>query len=157
MSEALKTHIALNTPKFEESVEFYKAFLGIDPVKQKPGYAKFDVASPPLNLTLNQSAEVTKGALNHLGIQVASSEEVWKAGARFKAAGIKTADEKDVICCYALQDKVWVKDPNGYDWEIFVVKIQDTGIKYQNTGIKYQNTKTQNVKTEACCDETCCS
>jgi catechol 2,3-dioxygenase-like lactoylglutathione lyase family enzyme len=159
MQDTLKTHIALNTPKFQESVEFYKAFLGIEPVKQKPGYAKFDVANPSLNLTLNQSKEVSKGALNHLGIQVASSDDVWAAKERFKKAGIKTEDEKDVICCYALQDKVWVKDPNGYDWEVFVVKVLDTGIKHQNQKDNCcQEAVTEKAVTEeACCEESCCS
>ena len=154
MSDTLKTHIALNTPKFEESVEFYKAFLGLEPVKQKPGYAKFDVANPPLNLTLNKSKDLDKGALNHLGIQVATSEEVWAAKERFKSAGIRTEDEKDVICCYALQDKVWIKDPNGYDWEVFVVKVLDTGIKHQKMK---DNCCQESEKEEACCEESCCS
>jgi len=158
MSDILKTHIALNTPKFEESVEFYKAFLGLEPVKQKPGYAKFDVANPPLNLTLNKSKETTLGSLNHLGIQVATSDDVWKAKERFKHAGIKTEDEKDVICCYALQDKIWVKDPNGYSWEIFVVKVLDTGIMHNSPadGTKTDPCCTEKVSDEACCEETCC-
>ncbi len=151
----LKTHISLNTPKFEESVEFYKAFLGLEPVKLKPGYAKFDVASPPLNLVLNKSADVKAGALNHLGIQVESSDEVWKAKDRFKKAGIKTEDEKDVICCYALQDKIWITDPNNYKWEVFVVKVSDTGIKHQNN--KAAACCDEKNTQEACCEETCCA
>jgi catechol 2,3-dioxygenase-like lactoylglutathione lyase family enzyme len=126
MSTTLKVHVALNTERFEESVTFYRAFFGIEPVKLKPGYAKFDVAAPPLNFTLNEGPVKQAGALNHLGIQVASSEEVREAAARLVQAGLATFEEKDTDCCYALQDKVWVQDPNGYRWEVFVVKVADT-------------------------------
>ncbi len=126
MTLVLKTHVALNTPRFEESVAFYRAFFGIDPVKLKPGYAKFDVAEPPLNLTLNESTTLCIGALNHLGIQVGSTAAVEEAAARLKAAGLTTFAERDTDCCYALQDKVWVTDPNGSRWEVFVVKVGDT-------------------------------
>ena len=126
MTQVLKTHVALNTPRFEESVAFYRAFFGIEPVKLKPGYAKFDVAEPPLNLTLNASTTLCFGALNHLGIQVGSTAAVEEATARLKAAGLATFAERDTDCCYALQDKVWVTDPNGYRWEVFVVKVGDT-------------------------------
>lgn len=126
MSDTLKVHVALNTPKLEESVAFYRAFFGIEPCKHKPGYAKFDVAEPPLNLTLNEGPVKEQGALSHLGIQVASSEAVTRAAARLKAVGLLTRDERDTDCCYALQDKVWVEDPSGYSWEVFVVKVGDT-------------------------------
>ena len=122
----LKVHLALNTEKFAESVSFYKAFLGKDPVKLKPGYAKFEVEEPGLNLTLNEGPVANQGALNHLGIQVSSTHEVVAATARLKAAGLLTREEVNTDCCYALQDKVWVKDPNGYEWEVFTVKVSDT-------------------------------
>src|SRR5437762_12303247 len=79
MSTNLKVHVALNTPAFDASVAFYRAFLGIEPVKLKPGYAKFDVAEPPLNLTLNEGPAPTPGALSHLGIQVPSTAAVLAA------------------------------------------------------------------------------
>jgi catechol 2,3-dioxygenase-like lactoylglutathione lyase family enzyme len=126
MSQPLKVHIALNTPAFAESVAFYQAFFGQAPVKHKPGYAKFDVQDPPLNLTLNEVPAAAPGALNHLGIQVASTTAVHEAAGRLRAAGLATLAEKDTDCCYALQDKIWVTDPNGYRWEIFVVKVADT-------------------------------
>src|SRR2546425_10354298 len=121
MNQILKAHLALNTPHFEESVRFYRAFLGLEPVTLKPGYAKFDVAEPPLNLTLNASSTSCLGALNHLGIQVASTEAVEQAKRRVEAAGLATREERNTDCCYALQDKVWGTDPNGYRWEGFVV------------------------------------
>jgi catechol 2,3-dioxygenase-like lactoylglutathione lyase family enzyme len=122
----LKTHLALNTAKFEESVAFYRAFFGKDPIKLKPGYAKFESSNPALNFTLNERAVDGNGALNHLGIQVESTEEVEQAAKRLAEAGLATWGERDTDCCYALQDKVWVRDPNGYAWEVFVVKVGDT-------------------------------
>ena len=137
MSNPLKTHIALNTPKFQESVEFYKTFFGKEPVKLYPGYAKFDIEEPGLNLTLNENQVTSNGALNHLGIQVATSDDVWKAKERLQSAGLASFDERDTTCCYALQDKIWVTDPNGYNWEIFVVKVGNLPAS---------------LPTEACCN-----
>jgi len=126
MSTNLKVHVALNTPAFDASVAFYRAFLGIEPVKLKPGYAKFDVAEPPLNLTLNEGPAPTPGALSHLGIQVPSTAAVLAATERLRAAGLVHEEQHGTDCCYALQDKVWVKDPSGNRWEVFVVKVADT-------------------------------
>lgn len=126
MNPNLKVHLALNTEKLDESVAFYRAFFGRDPVKLKAGYAKFDLDEPGLNLTLNQQPVDSAGALNHLGIQVPSSDAVADAARRLKDAGLATWEEADTDCCYALQDKVWVEDPNGYRWEVFVVKVADT-------------------------------
>ena len=141
-----RIHVALNTPKFEESVRFYRAFFGREPVKLKPGYAKFDVAEPPVNLTLNESAPTPAGALNHLGIEVRSTEAVKEATARLRAAGLATLEEENTDCCYALQDKVWVTDPNGYRWEVFVVKVGDTR----------PEVTLETEKGESCCASTCC-
>lgn len=122
-----KAHLALNVNDLETSVRFYQALFGIPPVKYKPGYAKFDLEDPPLNLTLNCAGPVeSSGALNHLGIQVASTNEVMAAKERLARAGLAVMEEIDTDCCYALQDKIWVADPNGYRWEIFAVKIADT-------------------------------
>lgn len=146
MTADSRIHVALNVPKFEESVRFYRAFFGLEPVKLKPGYAKFDVAEPPLNLTLNASAGGGAGALNHLGIEVRSTAAVKEATARLRAAGLATLEEDDTDCCYALQDKVWVTDPNGNRWEVFVVKVGDT-----------QPEVRQEVQGESCCGSTCCA
>jgi catechol 2,3-dioxygenase-like lactoylglutathione lyase family enzyme len=125
--DAFKVHVALNVNDVEESVKFYGAMFGIEPVKHKPGYAKFDVAQPALNLTLNYAGPVNaNGALNHLGVQVASTDDVLRAKSRLQEAGLATFDEMGTDCCYALQDKIWITDPNGYRWEFFVVKVGDT-------------------------------
>jgi catechol 2,3-dioxygenase-like lactoylglutathione lyase family enzyme len=126
MADRVSVHIALNVGRFEESVKFYRAIFGVEPVKWTPGYAKFDIAEPPLNLTLNAGIVNKKGALNHLGIEVPGTAEVIAAKERLSNAGLVTADEMNVNCCFALQDKIWVTDPDGNRWEIFTVKVQDT-------------------------------
>lgn len=119
--KALKAHLALNVSSVERSAEFYAKMLGIEPSKRRAGYAKFDVENPPLNLTLNERPNVTAGALSHLGIQVGSTDDVLALRARWREAGLATEDEMGVNCCYALQDKTWVRDPDGNEWEAFVV------------------------------------
>src|SRR5205085_10540031 len=119
--QALKAHLALNVHNVERSLEFYQKMLGIEPSKVRTGYAKFDVQNPPLNLTLNQHSFNEQGALSHLGIQVASTEDVLATKARWEDVGLKTFDEMQTNCCYALQDKSWVHDPDGNEWEVFVV------------------------------------
>jgi catechol 2,3-dioxygenase-like lactoylglutathione lyase family enzyme len=121
---ALKAHLALNVKNVEQSIEFYKKMLGIEPSKVRPGYAKFDVQNPPLNLTLNQGAFNERGALSHLGIQVSSTEDVMAIRQKWIDAGLITRDEMQTNCCYAVQDKTWVHDPDGNEWEAFVV-LQD--------------------------------
>src|SRR5256885_11049458 len=101
MSEPLKAPAALTPPHLEESVRFSRTFLGLEPVKLKPGYAKFDVAEPGLNLTLNASPDRGAGALNHLGIQVQSTAAVREAAERLKAEGLATFEEENTDCCYA--------------------------------------------------------
>jgi catechol 2,3-dioxygenase-like lactoylglutathione lyase family enzyme len=122
--QALKVHVALNVRNVEQSLEFYKKMLGIEPSKVRTGYAKFDVQNPPVNLTLNQHAFSERGALSHLGIQVASTEDVLGTRERWANAGLITRDEMQTSCCYAVQDKTWVRDPDGNEWEVFVV-LQD--------------------------------
>lgn len=119
--KTLKAHLALNVKNVEESIGFYKKMLGIEPVKVRTGYAKFDVQNPPLNLTLNQYPFNERGALSHLGIQVTSTEDVLAMRERWIERGLLTLDEMQTNCCYALQDKTWVHDPDGNEWEVFVV------------------------------------
>lgn len=118
---ALKAHLALNVRNVVNSTEFYTKMLGIEPSKVRRGYAKFDVQNPPLNLTLNEVAFKEKGALSHLGIQVASTEDVLTMREKWADSGLITRDEMQTNCCYATQDKSWVRDPDGNEWEVFVV------------------------------------
>ena len=118
----LKAHLALNVKNVNASIEFYKKMLGIEPSKVRTGYAKFDVQNPPLNLTLNQHPFGERGALSHLGIQVASTDDVLAMRQQWLERGLLTRDEMDTNCCYAIQDKTWTHDPDGNEWEVFVVK-----------------------------------
>lgn len=118
---ALKAHLALNVRDVEQSIQFYRKMLGIEPCKVRPGYAKFDVQNPPLNLTLNQNAFGERGALSHLGIQVGSTGDVLAMRQKWLDAGLNTRDEMQTNCCYAVQDKTWIQDPDGNEWEAFVV------------------------------------
>ena len=119
--KALKAHIAINVSDVNQSTEFYRKMLGLEPCKVRVGYAKFDVQNPPLNLTLNERKGVTGGALSHLGIQVNSTNDVMAIRQTWIDAGLITRDEMQTNCCYAIQDKTWVADPDGNQWEVFVV------------------------------------
>lgn len=117
----LKPHVSLNISNIEASVAFYEKVFGVPAFKRRPGYAKFDLQTPSLNLSMVEAPRTGLNA-SHFGIQVASSEDVAAAWARFKQAGLPTRTEENTSCCYALQDKVWVQDPDGNEWEVFVVK-----------------------------------
>lgn len=117
----LKAHLAINVRNVETSINFYKKLFGIEPLKVRRGYAKFDVQNPPLNFTLNEVPFQDAGALSHLGIQVGSTEDVFAMRKKWADAGLITRDEMQTDCCYATQDKTWVKDPDGNEWEAFVV------------------------------------
>jgi catechol 2,3-dioxygenase-like lactoylglutathione lyase family enzyme len=147
----LKTHVALNATNIQKSVAFYQAMFGVKPVKHKADYAKFDIANPALNLTLNLAESVHKGgALSHLGIQVNSIQEVQAAIQRFTEVGLALFTEENTDCCYALQDKVWVTDPDGNRWEVFVVKVGDTAPE-KNLGTNINSVEVVQAVKKSCC------
>jgi catechol 2,3-dioxygenase-like lactoylglutathione lyase family enzyme len=120
--QVLKAHVSINVRNVERSVDFYQKMLGIAPSKVRKGYAKFDVQNPPLNLALNEIPNLPPaGALSHLGLQVSSTDDVLAMRQRWAEAGLVTRDEMKTDCCYATQDKTWVHDPDGNEWEAFVV------------------------------------
>ena len=149
---ALKAHLALNVNNVERSIEFYRQMLGIEPSKVRQGYAKFDVENPPLNLTLNEGVVNERGALSHLGIQVASTDDVIATRTRWSQAGLVTRDEMQTNCCYATQDKTWVRDPDGYEWEVFVV-LKDNLLETDPCacGEKVQIETVGTKQTASCC------
>jgi catechol 2,3-dioxygenase-like lactoylglutathione lyase family enzyme len=124
----IKPHISLNVSNIEASVAFYERAFGVAATKRRPGYAKFDLAAPSLNLTMQEAPRTGVNA-SHFGIQVESSEDVAQAWTRFKQAGLQTRTEDNTECCYALQDKVWIEDPDGNAWEVFVVKADAPGVQ----------------------------
>ena len=120
-----RVQLALNVADIDAAVEFYSRLFGTEPAKRRPGYANFAIAEPPLKLVLIESADArgvgVGGALNHLGVEVASPEEVTAATQRLAAQGLATDVEEGTTCCYAVQDKVWVSDPDGAPWEVYTV------------------------------------
>jgi catechol 2,3-dioxygenase-like lactoylglutathione lyase family enzyme len=158
--QALKAHLALNVKDVNVSLEFYRKLLGIEPAKVRTGYAKFDVQNPPLNLTLNQHAFNERGALSHLGIQVATTDDVLAVREKWTEAGLLTRDEMQTSCCYALQDKTWVRDPDGNEWEVFVVledNLAETAPCECGTKLDDGAIATETLKAEspaACCAPT---
>ncbi len=115
-----RVQLALNVSDIEEAVTFYSKLFGTPPAKRRPGYANFAVSDPALKLVLFESPGA-ETRLNHLGIEVESVEEVRSAERRLGDEGLPTAAEGEVSCCYAVQDKVWVDDPDGAPWEVYTV------------------------------------
>jgi len=125
-----RVQLALRVADLDAAVDFYARLFDAVPAKRRPGYANFAIAEPPLKLVLIETSEDTRGtgtagALNHLGVEVASTDDVVAARERFTAAGLAAFDEDDTTCCYALQDKVWVHDPAGAPWEVYTVKDEN--------------------------------
>ena len=119
-----RLHISLNVSDLRQSVDFYRVFFGENPVKVREGYAKFSVTDPPLNFSVNEFPKniISEG---HLGVQVKNTRFVREALARFQAEQFKLVEEDQVECCYAVQSKFWVADPDGHRWEIFVTTEPD--------------------------------
>lgn len=111
-----RVQLALNVADLDSAVVFYTKLFGTEPAKLRPGYANFAVAAPPLKLILIEGHGMP-GTLNHLGVEVESSDEVRAAHERLVHAGLAAAPEHNVACCHAVQDKVWVDDPDGAPWE----------------------------------------
>lgn len=117
-----RMHVAVNCTNLETSVNFYRSFFNADPIKVKENYAKFELDQPALHFSLNVRPFEKKGVLNHLGFQVDHTEDVLAMGERLRENHLLTIDEMNTTCCYAVQDKVWVYDPDGNAWEIFHTK-----------------------------------
>jgi catechol 2,3-dioxygenase-like lactoylglutathione lyase family enzyme len=115
-----RVQLALNVDDLDAAVSFYGKLFGAEPAKRRPGYANFAIEEPPLKLVLIEG-EGRGGSLNHLGVEVASTEEVAQATGRLASRGLATRTEDGVECCYARQDKVWVSDPDGAPWEVYTV------------------------------------
>ncbi|WP_052869320.1 ArsI/CadI family heavy metal resistance metalloenzyme [Streptomyces niger] len=117
-----RVQLALNVADLEGSVEFYSKLFGVEPTKRRPGYANFAITDPPLKLVLIEGAAGQDTRLDHLGVEVESTDQVTAATDRLTAAGLATFEENDTSCCYALQDKVWVHGPGKEPWEVYAVK-----------------------------------
>ncbi len=115
-----KVHMHLSVSDLAKSREFYRTFFGAEPVKEKAGYVKFLPAWAPVNLALSEGRRAGgEGPINHIGVQVDSPVLVMEHLARVKAAGLAVREEIGVNCCHANQDKFWVEDPDGVEWEVY--------------------------------------
>ncbi|WP_441245117.1 ArsI/CadI family heavy metal resistance metalloenzyme [Kitasatospora sp. McL0602] len=117
-----RVQLALRVADLEGSIAFYSKLFGAEPAKRRPGYANFAIAEPPLKLVLLEGRPGEDTRLDHLGVEVATTEDVTATTDRLKDAGLATFEENDTSCCYALQDKVWVTGPGKEPWEVYVVK-----------------------------------
>ena len=130
-----RVQLALNVSDLDEAIAFYSKLFGTEPAKLRPGYANFAISDPPLKLVLMEDATArgngTVSALNHLGVEVETAGEVAAATGRLTDDGLKTEVEEGTNCCFAIQDKVWVNDPDGAPWEVYTVLADapaETGI-----------------------------
>lgn len=126
-----RLQLALNVADLDASIDFYRKLFATEPAKVRPGYANFAISEPPLKLVLIENpaerAAGTRGALNHLGVEVETPEQVQDATTRLRGVGLDPAVEESTICCYALQDKAWVDDPDGAPWEVYTVLADAAG------------------------------
>lgn len=139
-----RVQLAINVADLDRAVDFYSRLFATAPAKVRPGYANFAVADPPLKLVLIEDGAGAPGSLNHLGVEVERPEHVATAGARLAGAGLDTATEEHVTCCYSVQDKVWVRAPDGEPWEIYTVLSSAEG-------------PTEGPPDEAAGPSTCCT
>jgi catechol 2,3-dioxygenase-like lactoylglutathione lyase family enzyme len=117
-----RVQLALRVADLEGSIAFYSKLFGAEPAKRRPGYANFAIAEPPLKLVLIEGTPGEPTRMDHLGVEVATTEEVTAAAGRLAEEGLATLTEADTACCYAVQDKVWVTGPGQEPWEVYVVK-----------------------------------
>jgi catechol 2,3-dioxygenase-like lactoylglutathione lyase family enzyme len=156
----MRPHVALATRDVDRAVEFYSRLFMQPPTKVRPGYAKFEVHEPPINLSLNLSDHVPQQVSPaHFGIQVKSTSDVLATRLRMTTAGFTARDEEEVTCCYAVQDKVWIPDPDGHQWEIFVVTQADAEV-HSRPALRASSEPVseagESPPTSACCAPTCC-
>ena len=116
-----RVQLSINVSDFDAAVAFYSRLFGAVPAKLRPGYANFALDDPPLKPVLNSPGNGPGGTINHLGVEVASTGDVERAEGRLAAEGLAAEPEPGATCCYALQDKVWVRDPDGVAWEYYTV------------------------------------
>jgi catechol 2,3-dioxygenase-like lactoylglutathione lyase family enzyme len=148
-----RIQIALNVTDIDTAVDFYTAYFGVQPAKRRPGYANFSIAEPPLKLVLLENPDVRgegpAGALNHLGVEVDTADEVAAATTRLAGQGLVTATEDQVACCFAVQDKVWSHDPDGAPWEVYTVTATtDVGTR---SGTAADPRAGTDPSSDACC------
>ena len=147
-----RVHIALAVADLQRSRTFYETLLGVPPTKERPGYVKFEPQDPSVNLTLNEVSDAKSigKPTTHYGVQVKTTQAVQDAISRLSDAGLETAVEENTTCCYAVQDKVWVADPEGNQWEVFVVLDADVN-QGKDEGSRCCATDSTQASSTSCC------
>lgn len=144
-----RVQLALNVTDVEAAAEYYGKLFGAEPAKRREGYVNFAIENPPLKLVLIENA--TGGSINHLGVEVSSTDEVMAADRRLTGEGLATVVEEEVACCYAVQDKTWSKDPDGVDWEIYTVLADTETMSPDESGCCSDATGVEDDTAAACC------
>ncbi|MFV8829245.1 ArsI/CadI family heavy metal resistance metalloenzyme [Alkalihalobacterium sp. APHAB7] len=132
----MNIHVGLNVTNLSRSVDFYSKLFGAKPIKVKENYAKYLIPDLSLNFTLNVQATVEGNQINHFGIQVDQQEDIERHRDRMTAQGNETREEINTVCCYARQDKFWISDPDGNEWEFFYT---------------WEDTEQENNNSSTCC------
>ncbi|WP_370222375.1 ArsI/CadI family heavy metal resistance metalloenzyme [Cytobacillus sp.] len=146
----MKVHVGINVMDLNQSIEFYSKVFNTEPVKLKEDYAKFLLEDPGLNFTLNLKDEVSGNQVGHFGFQVENREEVFLHKERLEKLGFFAREEMDVTCCYATQDKFWVTDPDGNEWEFFYTKADVESMKTDSSCCTPQPVKIE-INNSSCC------
>ena len=151
-----KVHLHMHVSDLAKSREFYEKFLGEGPVKVRQGYAKFLPEWAPVNLALSEGGAAREGTVNHVGVQVDAVDTVMAHLARVKAAGLPVREEIGVNCCHANQDKFWVRDPDGVEWEVYHLNydLEDEMVTAQAgdaAGLKTRGIGLTLAKGSSCC------
>ncbi|PVY96921.1 glyoxalase/bleomycin resistance protein/dioxygenase superfamily protein [Actinomycetospora cinnamomea] len=154
-----RVQLALRVSDLEGSIRFYSSLFGVEPAKRRPGYANFAVAEPPLKLVLLEGEAGRPTQMDHLGVEVGTTEEVDDATERLSRLGLFTQVEDDTTCCYARQDKVWVHGPGNEPWEVYTVK--EDSPEFGTSGVitaMPEQAGAEGAEASTCCGVTaCCS
>jgi catechol 2,3-dioxygenase-like lactoylglutathione lyase family enzyme len=146
-----RVQLALNVSDVDAAVDFYAKLFGTTPAKREPGYANFAINDPPLKLVLVEAPDArgkgVDGALNHLGVEVENTDAVIQATARFTDWGLGATEQMGTTCCFAVQDKVWVEDPDGAPWEVYTVLADAPS----GTGMRGDGTCCATEQAGPCC------
>jgi catechol 2,3-dioxygenase-like lactoylglutathione lyase family enzyme len=153
-----RIHVGLSVRDVDRSVDFYRQLFAQEPTKLRLHYAKFEVADPPVNLTLHEDAsqQTVPGPSAHFGIQVKSADAVAQMAKHLQSVGLTPRLEDATTCCYAVQDKAWVTDPDGNAWEVFVVleaDAPDYAMKKVSASCQGETT----TQRGGCAPTACCS
>ena len=156
-----RVQLALRVPDLAASIAFYTKLFGTEPAKLRDGYANFAITEPPLKLVLIEGTADEATRMDHLGVEVETTEAVHAATARLGEAGLTTDVEDDTTCCYALQDKVWVHGPGQEPWEVYVVKADADSLAKQQgstccTGPADTDSNTRSGAKESAAAGGCC-